>query len=263
MHTGNPDDPWALNLLTPAGWDHGLLTTMLDRARDLGMNHIKFFLPIGQVLPDPQPTDGARLVDGTEERVRILLDEAAARGYGSPHADELGGNGCQWRRAVSTGDLGRMLPRDSFVTLADFWRQMAALCRDRGALLSYNLAVEWTLPNGNLTWEPEPRASFPASTPCLHSGTTSRLYHGTSTPLNAAWGDSRFFNDVTLPDLAWDGQARLPTGWSATITSSASGPRCATCARRPRRSGPSTRPHGHCGRPRAHPADRGLAPPSM
>ncbi|MGI6350367.1 MAG: beta-galactosidase [Armatimonadota bacterium] len=212
VHTGNPDDPWALNLLTPAGWDHGLLTTMLDRARDLGMNHIKFFLPIGQVLPDPQPTDGARLVDGTEERVRILLDEAAARGLRvSLTLTSWGGNGCQWWQEGGQywGTLGRMLPRDSFVTLADFWRQMAALCRDRGALLSYNLAVEWTLPNGNLTWEPEPKGLIPGihALPAFRHYVTL-LYQGDIDALNAAWGTTlESFNDVTLPDLAWDGQA--------------------------------------------------------
>ncbi len=59
---------------------------------------------------------------------------------------------------------------------------------------------------------------------------------------------------LTLPDrTAQDGQAYAsPAGWSATITSSASGPRCAPAlaGRGDRSVDPG---HGHCGRPRACP----------
>lgn len=210
VHTGDPEDPWALNLLTPAGWNRERLVRVLDGARDLGMNYVKFFLPIGQVLPDPQPLEGAALVEGTQDRIRVLLDEAEDRGIRvSLTLASWGGNGCQWWQEGGQywGSLTGVLPRDSLDTLADFWRQVAHLCKGRGTLLSYNLAAEWTLPNGNLTWEAEPRGLIPGphALPAFHHYLT-RLYDSDVDSLNAAWGTAyEAFDDVPLPDLGWDG----------------------------------------------------------
>jgi hypothetical protein len=212
VDTGDPDDPWALYLLTPEGWNPERLERMLDGAADLGMNHIKAFLPIGHVLPDPQPVDGAVLVEGTEERVLALLDAAEARGIRISLAlAAWGGNGCEWWQEGGQywGAMDRVMPRDSFATLADFWRQIALLCHGRGALLSYNLATEWTLPNINLTWQrehdglvPGPHA-LPAFRYYLHL-----LYENDIDALSLAWGQElASFEDVTLPDLSWDGES--------------------------------------------------------
>jgi len=207
MHMDNPDDRWGLGLLTPKGWDQAAIERFLDAQAALGMNYAKVFLPIGDILPDPQPTDAAQLADGTIDRVRTLLDLAEKRGIRiSLTLSEWGGNGCKWwqdgGQYWGIGDEGRSNRR----TLGDFWRQIAEACRGRGALLSYNLAAEWTMPNHNLTWKKDWDGLIPGAYALPRfRAFLSRAYDDVQA-LNTAWG-TRYdaFDDVEQPDLTWDG----------------------------------------------------------
>jgi len=207
MQTESPDDRWGLGLLTPKGWDQPAIERFLDAQAALGMNYAKVFLPIGDILPDPQPDDGARLAEGTLDRVRTLLDLSEKRGIRiSLTLSEWGGNDCKWwqdgGQYWGVGDEGRTNRR----TLADFWRRIAEVCRGRGALLSYNLAAEWTMPNYNLTWRKDWDGLIPGpyALPRFRAF-LGRVYDDVD-GLNAAWGTHHdSFDDVEQPDLRWDG----------------------------------------------------------
>ena len=200
-----------LNLFGP-GYDPARFERVLVACRGLNVTILKVFLPIGQVLPDPQEAGAVRIAPGYLEHLDDFLDRCQRHGVRAVVAFcGWGGNGCTWwqeggqyfGRAPWKSDPGI----DSIDVLARFWREVAARYRDHPALFAYTPCVEWTLPTVNLTWFP----------PHGHSSTVptepGRWYwrrwlaakYGDVAALNAAWGtDHASFDATDVPDYGYD-----------------------------------------------------------
>lgn len=148
-----------LNLFGPGIYDRERYECGLAALSELGFNTVKVFLPIAQVLPDPQVAGQARIapgyLDNLEEflrlahrhRIRVVVCLAC-----------WGGNDIKWwheggeyfGRRPWRSDTGI----DSLDVLSHFWTQLATRLRNDPAVFSYSPTVEWTFPAGNLTWTP-------------------------------------------------------------------------------------------------------------
>jgi len=130
---------------------------ILAACESLDINLLKVFLPIGQVLPDPQVPGKARIAPGylanlddfltlcRKHHIRVVIALA-----------EWGGNGCKWwheggqyfGRTPWKTDPGV----DSIDVLKRFWTRLAGRLRDNPTVFAYTPCVEWSFPNSNLTW---------------------------------------------------------------------------------------------------------------
>ena len=148
-----------LNLFGPGVYDHRLYDDALAGLEALGMNIVKVFLPIAEVLPDPQVPGAVHIAPGYLDNLDKFL--TLARRHHIRVVVTLtswGGNGITWWH-----DGGEYFGRrpwkttagiDSLDVLARFWTMLATRFRDNPTVFSYNVAVEWSFPAGNLTWTP-------------------------------------------------------------------------------------------------------------
>jgi hypothetical protein len=148
-----------LNLFGPGIYDRERYERALAALARLRFNIVKVFLPIGQVLPDPQVPGEARIAPGYLDNLADFLRLA--------HRHQIrvvvclapwGGNDIKWWH-----DGGEYFGRrpwrndpgiDTQDVLARFWTQLAERLRDNPAVFSYNADVEWSFPAGNLTFAP-------------------------------------------------------------------------------------------------------------
>ena len=151
-----------LNLFGPDVYDRDLYDRALGALEALGMNIVKVFLPIADVLPDPQAPGEVHVAPGYLDNLDDFL--RLARRHHIRVVVTLtswGGNGIKWWH--SGGEyFGRRPWRttpgiDSLDVLERFWKALAARLRDNPTVFSYNVAVEWSFPAGNLTWTPPKR----------------------------------------------------------------------------------------------------------
>ena len=148
-----------LNTFGPGVYDKEQYEKVLSALEGLGFNIVKVFLPIWQVLPDPQVPGEARIAPGYLDNLENFLRLA-----GRHHIRVVvslacwGGNEIKWwheggeyfGRRPWHADAGI----DSLDVLCRFWTQVCSRLRDNPAIFSYTPAVEWEFPAGNLTWTP-------------------------------------------------------------------------------------------------------------
>jgi len=148
-----------LNLFGPEVYDRDRYERALEALEQLGMNIVKVFLPIADVLPDPQVPGEVRIAPGYLDNLDDFL--RLARKHHIRAVVTLccwGGNGIKWwheggeyfgRKPWKTDD-----GIDSLDVLARFWTALGTRFRDNPTIFSYTPAVEWSFPAGNLTWTP-------------------------------------------------------------------------------------------------------------
>jgi hypothetical protein len=205
-----------LNLFGPGVYDRERYERALSALEQLSFNVVKVFLPIAQVLPDPQGPREAHLdyhyFDNLEEflrlarrhKVRVVVCLAC-----------WGGNDIKWWHEGGEY-FGRRPWRpeagvDSLEVLASFWTQICTRLRDNPTVFAYSLAVEWTFPAGNLTWTaPNKQYGRLETEPGLFYWRQFLSARYTSTTeLNAAFGTAYDdFLGVTLVDYSYDSKTR-------------------------------------------------------
>ena len=143
-----------LNLFGPGVYDRERYERALAALEGLGFNTVKVFLPIAQVLPDPQVSGEARIPPGYLDNLEEFLRMA--------HRHQIrvvvclacwGGNEIKWWHEGGEY-FGRRPWRDdagidSLEVLSHFWTQLCVRLRDNPAVFSYSPAVEWNFPAGN------------------------------------------------------------------------------------------------------------------
>lgn len=187
---------------------------ILEACTEQGINILKVFLPIGNVLPDPQPDGQAVIAPGYVENLRTFLGLCRRRNLRAVVclAEWLGFQ-CEWwqqggqywgRRPWRSGP-----GPDSIATLCDFWRQLGSALRQEPALFSYSPVVELTTPSGNLTppWAPpEDRIGImPGEIALWYWRRWLRAKYRTLERLNRSWGTThRAFDDIPEVTYAYD-----------------------------------------------------------
>lgn len=144
----------SLNIMTDRVWRPKEIRQAFLCAQQLHFNVMKVFLPLPEMLPDPQTAGAVRFASLTPsvwERLEYLFDVAEETGvYPSLALAEWGVHSLKWFWDGG-GFFGACDGRepDSYRILADFWRELARFCKDRDGLFSYNLSVEFYLPSDN------------------------------------------------------------------------------------------------------------------
>lgn len=200
-----------LNLFGPEVYDGRQYERALAALEGLGLNVVKVFLPIAEVLSDPQVPGDVRIAPGYLDNLEDFLRVAHRHRIRVVVAlASWGGNRIKWwheggeyfgRRPWRTGP-----GVDSLDVLARFWTRVATRLRDNPSVFSYTPAVEWTFPAGNLTWSP------PKKWGCLDTepgrfywrAFLEARYGGAIAELNRAYGTAYDdFAAVTLPDFGY------------------------------------------------------------
>jgi len=187
---------------------------ILAACQGLGINIFKVFLPIGKILPDPQPNDRAAIAPGYVENLTAFLNICRRRSIRAVVTlAEWWGMDCQWwqqggqyygRRPWRT-DAGP----DSIAVLCDFWRQLCTRLRDNPAVFAYSPVVELTTPSGNLTppWMPpeDQIGIMPGEIALWHWRRWLQAKYHTLDALNRAWGSAhRSFESIPSVTYAYD-----------------------------------------------------------
>ena len=148
-----------LNLFGPEVYDGPRYERCLAEIEGLGCTLVKVFLPIAQVLPDPQVSGDAHIAPGYFENLESFIK--LAREHNIRVEISLcswGGNGIKWWH-----DGGEYFGRkpwktdagvDSLDVLNHFWTKLCTRFRDNPTVFSYTPEVEWSFPATNLTWKP-------------------------------------------------------------------------------------------------------------
>jgi len=150
------DNAQGLDILVRAQWDPTAVRRAFDAARSLHMNILKVFLPCHRVLCDPQANDQVtfpEMVPPLPERLDFLFQTARETNvYVSLAFAEWGAHSLRWWQDGGTfvGRGNEVHPDiDSYAVLRNFWKALTVRYKDEPLLFSYNLAVEFYMPNGN------------------------------------------------------------------------------------------------------------------
>ena len=229
-----------LNLFDPKVYNKAVYVHGLAALEGLGFNIVKVFLPMGEVLPDPQAPGEARIAPGYLDNLEDFL-----RCAGGHHIRvvvslaDWGGSGLKWWREGGEY-FGRHPWRadagiDSIDVLGHFWAQVCGRLRDNPVVFSYTPAVEWTFPNDNLTWMPPDKQYGRLETDAgvfywralYRRATTARLPSSTA-PTALLTRASALFRWLITPMTSSKSATliRKPRSW--IIRTSGSGPRAAT-----------------------------------
>jgi hypothetical protein len=203
-----------LNLFGPR-YASERLESVLAACEKLHITLLKVFLPIAQVLPDPQVPGEVRIAPGYLDNLENFL--GLCRNHHIRAVVSLtcwGGNGIRWWQ-----DGGQYFGRkpwktdggiDSLDVLTRFWTELAGRFKDNPTIFAYTPTVEWTFPATNLTWIPPQGYSpvLPNETGQWYWRYWAAEKYKTVESLNAAW-DAHYgsFEDITLPDYGYDGAA--------------------------------------------------------
>lgn len=215
-----------LNLFDPKVYNRELYERGLAGLEGLGFNVVKVFLPMGEVLPDPQVLGEARIAPGYLDNLEDFL-----RCAGGHHIRvvvslaDWGGSGLKWwqeggeyfGRHPWRTDVGI----DSIAVLGHFWMQVCGRLRDNPTVFSYTPAVEWTFPNDKLTWMPPDKQYGRLETvPGLFywRAFVQARYHGSIAELNRAYGAAYDdFSAVPIVDYTYDQKQKRYTDPDAKI----------------------------------------------
>lgn len=221
--TGRRFVPWGANLVLTSKDDLNVFgprysneryETILAACEQLHINVLKVFLPICYWLPDPQTPGQATIAPGYMKNLDDFL--VLCRRYHIRAVISFtcwGGNGCKWwheggeywGRRPWKSDEGV----DSIEIVNDFWKQLVTHLRDNPTVFSYTPSVEWTLPAGNLTWNP-PTVKWGNSVVTTEQGQWYwrrwvQSKYGVIEALNKAWGASqKSFDEVTPANYDYD-----------------------------------------------------------
>ena len=205
-----------LNLFGPGVYDRERYERALAALEGLGFNTVKVFLPIAQVLPDPQVSGEARIPPGYLDNLEEFLRMA--------HRHEIrvvvclacgGGNEIKWWHEGGEY-FGRRPWRDdagidSLEVLSHFWTQLCVRLRDNPAVFSYSPAVEWNFPAGNLTWTP-PNQQFgrlETEPGLFYWRAFLRARYDSIAQLNQAYGTAYDdFRAVSVVDFSYDSKTK-------------------------------------------------------
>ena len=200
-----------LNIFGPT-YDAKRYDKVLATCEGLHINLLKVFLPIGNVLPDPQVPGEARIAPGyianldsflalcKKHSIRVVISLA-----------EWGGNDCKWWH-----EGGQYFGRrpwksepgiDSIDVLCHFWTTLAGHLRDNPTVFSYTPCIEWTLPSSNMTWFPETvqHGQLPTQPGEWYWRRWTLAKYKTLDGLNSAWGTSyKSTDDISLADYTYD-----------------------------------------------------------
>jgi len=200
-----------LNIFGPR-YDSKHYDSILASCESAGINLLKVFIPIGQVLPDPQVPGEARIAPGYLENLDDFLTLCRKHHVRAVIAfSEWGGGGCKWwheggeyfgRRPWKT-DPGI----DSIDVLKHFWTTLAKRLRDNPAVFSYTPCVEWSLPNGNLTWFPDTvgHGVLPSDLGLWYWRQWALAKYGSLDKINKVWGTShKAISDISVVDYGYD-----------------------------------------------------------
>lgn len=148
-----------LNLFGPTVYNRELYDRALAALESLRVNIVRVFLPIAQVLPDPQTPGSVNIAPGYLENLDDFLRLARKH-----HIRVVvclaswGGNTIRWWHEGGEY-FGRRPWRqsegvDSIDILCRFWTVLCRRLRDNPTVFSYTPAAEWAFPANNLTWTP-------------------------------------------------------------------------------------------------------------
>ena len=149
--SGNPFVPFGTNYTPTWGgwppdfvgtrWDEAAIQNDLDAMRGLGVNLLKFAVPLIRILPDPQAP--GNVVPSAEVLARVdrVVAMAGERGIRLILTVEPGWRGLpRWFR-----DGGNWYGPGSLQVLDQFWRQIATRYRGDGRIFGYAFCVETSL----------------------------------------------------------------------------------------------------------------------
>jgi len=206
-----------LNMFGPGVYDREKYDRVLAALEKLGMNIVKVFLPIANVLPDPQTPGAVHIAPGYIENLEDFLGLCRKHHIRAVVTlTSWGGNGIRWwheggeyfGRRPWKNDPGI----DSINVLCRFWTVLAGRLRNNPTVFSYNVAVEWSFPAGNLTWTPPNKQHGRLDTPqglFYWRAFLKARYSGHIAWLNEAYGtDYADFEQVPLVDFTWNSAAR-------------------------------------------------------
>ena len=201
-----------LNLFGPEVYDPERYERTLAALEGLGFNIVKVFLPIGNVLADPQAPGEARIAPGYLDNLADFLRMARAhRVRVVVTLASWGGNGIEWWHEGGQY-FGRKPWRadegiDSLDVLWRFWTKLCARFRDDPTVFSYNMAAEWTFPASNLTWiRPDKQHGRLETEPGLFywRAFLRARYDGDIATLNESYGtEHEDFTDVPIVDFTY------------------------------------------------------------
>jgi hypothetical protein len=211
------NDKRYLNVFGPGVYDHERYERALAALEKLEFNIVKVFLPIAQVLPDPQVPGEVRIAPGYLDNLEDFLRLAQRH-----HIRVVvclacwGGNGIKWWH-----DGGEYFGRkpwrndpgiDSLDVLTRFWTQLCTRLRNNPAVFSYSPAVEWSFPAHNLTWTPPDKQFGRLETEqgvFYWRAFLQARYGGAIADLNKAYGTSYTnFQQVPVADYTYDFKAK-------------------------------------------------------
>jgi hypothetical protein len=206
-----------LNTFDPGAYDRALYERVLAALEGLGFNTVKVFLPIGQVLPEPQVPGNVRIAPGYLDNLDDFLRLAARH-----HIRVVvclacwGGSGLRWwheggeyfGRHPWHADPGI----DTLDVLCRFWKQLCERLRDNPAVFSYTPAVEWEFPAGNLSWTPSAQQQGRLESVLglfYWRAFLQPRYHGSIAELNRAYGTAyEDFSSVPIVDFTYDAKQK-------------------------------------------------------
>lgn len=198
---------------------------ILAACASLRINLLKVFLPIGQVLPDPQAPGEVHVAPGYFDHLADFLTRCRKHDIRAVVAlTEWGGNGCAWWQEGGQY-FGRQPWKndggiDSLGVLRGFWKELATRFKDEPALFSYTPAVEWTFPATNLTWQPPHghQATLSSEAALWYWRAWVKAKYKAIEPVNQAWGTAyASFDEVDLPDYGYDAAAKRYRGSESKI----------------------------------------------
>jgi hypothetical protein len=214
-----------LNLFGPGVYDRERYERALAALEGLGFNTVKVFLPIAQVLPDPQVSGEARIPPGYLDNLEEFLRMA--------HRHQIrvvvclacwGGNEIKWWHEGGEY-FGRRPWRDdagidSLEVLSHFWTQLCVRLRDNPAVFSYSPAVEWNFPAGNLTWIPpgQQYGRLETGPGLFYWRAFLQARYDSIVQLNKAYGtDYEDFRAVSIADFSYDSKTKRYADAAAKI----------------------------------------------
>jgi hypothetical protein len=206
-----------LDILVRSQWDPGAIRRAFAAASSLNMNVLKVFLPSYRVLGDPQVNDRfvfPEMIPSMPERLDFLFQTARETNvYVSLAFAEWSAHSLRWWQEGGTfvGRGNEAAPDiDSYAVLRNFWKTLAARYKDEPALFSYNLAVEFYMPNGNWGAQKsgDPRHAHVLADrwglPAWHTYLRNAI--GNVETVNARWKTTyASMDEIPQPECVWMG----------------------------------------------------------